>query len=83
MGNRASADGGRAKFGRRPLRWDAVSRFGLRYNLSGAGSKVCGDVRGVVWGVAKWQGTGFWSRHRRFESCRPSWIVGDVVVRSF
>lgn len=36
MGNRASADGGRAKFGRGPLRWDAVSRFGLRYNPGGA-----------------------------------------------
>src|SRR5215216_5641539 len=29
----------------------------------------------TVWGVAKWQGTGFWSRDRRFESCRPSpWV---------
>ena len=27
---------------------------------------------GLYWGVAKWQGTGFWSRDRRFESCRPS-----------
>ena len=26
----------------------------------------------VFWGVAKRQGTGFWSRDRRFESCRPS-----------
>ena len=26
----------------------------------------------ALWGVAKWQGTGFWSRDRRFESCRPS-----------
>ncbi len=26
----------------------------------------------LYWGVAKWQGTGFWSRDRRFESCRPS-----------
>ena len=24
------------------------------------------------WGVAKWQGNGFWSRDRRFESSRPS-----------
>ena len=29
-------------------------------------------VAGLHWGVAKWQGTGFWSRDRRFESCRPS-----------
>ena len=29
-------------------------------------------VAGLYWGVAKWQGTGFWSRDRRFESCRPS-----------
>jgi hypothetical protein len=27
---------------------------------------------GLYWGVAKRQGTGFWSRDRRFESCRPS-----------
>jgi hypothetical protein len=33
----------------------------LRYNLLG-----------LYWGVAKRQGTGFWSRDRRFESCRPS-----------
>ena len=30
---------------------------------------ISGDLH---WGVAKWQGTGFWSRDRRFESCRPS-----------
>src|SRR5215218_4099885 len=35
----------------------------LRYNRGGAER---------YWGVAKWQGTGFWSRDRRFESCRPS-----------
>src|ERR687893_1665687 len=29
-------------------------------------------VASLYWGVAKWQGTGFWSRDRRFESCRPS-----------
>jgi hypothetical protein len=34
---------------------------------------------GLYWGVAKWQGTGFWSRDRRFESCRPS--RGECVVR--
>jgi hypothetical protein len=27
------------------------------------------------WGVAKWQGTGFWSLHRGFESSRPSSIL--------
>ncbi len=27
---------------------------------------------GRRWGVAKWYGNGFWSRDRRFESCRPS-----------
>ncbi len=36
MGNRASADGGRAKFGRGPLRWDPASGGGLRYNPGGA-----------------------------------------------
>ena len=32
----------------------------------------------LYWGVAKWQGTGFWSRDRRFESCRPS--RGDALA---
>ncbi len=46
------------------------------------GSGIIADDAGAVvhneererprWGVAKWQGTGFWSRDRRFESCRPS-----------
>ena len=37
-------------------------------------AKRCSGIIGVglYWGVAKWQGTGFWSRDRRFESCRPS-----------
>jgi hypothetical protein len=39
---------------------------------------------GLYWGVAKWQGTGFWSRDRRFESCRPSRLkiraIGVVQV---
>lgn len=37
-----------------------------------AASQVLTLRAGAEWGVAKWQGTGFWSRHRRFESCRPS-----------
>jgi hypothetical protein len=36
------------------------------------GDLAVAESERLRWGVAKWQGTGFWSRDRRFESCRPS-----------
>jgi 4-diphosphocytidyl-2-C-methyl-D-erythritol kinase len=49
----------------KPVSSGVEGLYRLRYNRGGAGAKR-------YWGVAKWQGTGFWSRDRRFESCRPS-----------
>src|SRR5919112_4983714 len=47
-------------------------------------AKRCSGIIGtsLYWGVAKWQGTGFWSRDRRFESCRPSSRLPTTSGRS-
>src|ERR671910_3811554 len=47
-----------------------------------AGVSVTENGRRLRWGVAKWQGTGFWSRDRRFESCRPSPLTPTTSGRS-
>src|SRR3712207_3382779 len=56
----------------------ALSSVGPLTTYRGFGILAVPRARVGYWGVAKWQGTGFWSRDRRFESCRPS--RGPVAV---
>src|SRR4028118_917510 len=61
------------KYSYKSLRPKADCYKSLRYNRGRHGRR-CRRWRAgrSYWGVAKRQGTGFWSRDRRFESCRPS-----------
>src|SRR3712207_9157595 len=59
----------------------ALSSVGPLTTYRGFGILAVPRARVGFWGVAKWQGTGFWSRDRRFESCSPSRGPAGVIAR--
>ena len=44
----------------------------LGFKLRGGGSIPSSPANTIFWGIAKWQGSGLWNHHRRFESFYPN-----------